>query len=282
MSDHLDEAAGQSPARSWFYVAPGEHVTLFWILLIHVSAVVGLFVLPLPSVPLLVAVVALTFLGGLGTTICYHRALSHRSVRLPWVVENALILLACFNGSSHPRAWVGNHRMHHAHADKPGDPSSPHLGGFWWSHLFWLWQAERPDPKRWCRDLEARRYYNWPVLNIPVVGMSFLFGLIISPTAWLWLGPIRLVWALHGQCSINSVTHLGSLGHGRDGSQNVAWLTPVILGIGENWHSNHHAAPGLPRLGRRGQLDLGWTVIRLMQRLGLASVNLADDGRRQY
>jgi stearoyl-CoA desaturase (delta-9 desaturase) len=217
--------------------------------------------------------VALTFLGGLGTTICYHRALSHRSVRLHWVVENALILLACFNGSSHPRAWVASHRNHHAHADVAGDTSSPQLGGFWWSHLRWLWQADRPDPNRWCRDLEATRYHYWKTLNVPVACMSFLFGLIFSPTAWLWLGPIRLAWALHGQCCINSVSHLGAPGDGRDCSQNVAWLTPIILGIGENWHSNHHAVPGSARLGRPNQLDLGWATIRLMQRLRLASVS---------
>ena len=33
-----------------------------------------------------------------------------------------------------PIYWVVTHRIHHAHADAPGDPHTPRDGG-WWSHM---------------------------------------------------------------------------------------------------------------------------------------------------
>ncbi len=35
-----------------------------------------------------------------------------------------------------PIQWAGNHRFHHAHADRPGDPHSPR-DGFWHAHNGW-------------------------------------------------------------------------------------------------------------------------------------------------
>ena len=43
--------------------------------------------------------------------------------------------------------WVADHRKHHAHTDKEGDPHSPHghgggikgaLAGLWYAHMGWL------------------------------------------------------------------------------------------------------------------------------------------------
>jgi stearoyl-CoA desaturase (delta-9 desaturase) len=256
--------------RSWFYVAPGEWGTFAWIGLIHAASVAGLAVMPLPSAGVVALTLLLGAVGGLGTTVCYHRALSHRAVRLNPLVEQVLIFCACFNGSSHPLNWVASHRQHHAHSDRPGDVSSPRLGGFWWSHLRWLWQAPRPDQQRWCRDMQTRAYRFWSTANIPVVVGSLLFGWLISPVAWLWLGPLRLTWALHAQCTINSISHMGPKNSVGDYSRNVPWLTPVIMGIGENWHLNHHVSPGRAQIGYGRQLDLGWLAIRALQKLRLA------------
>ena len=66
----------------WWRPAPGQSMTLVWVLLIHVTAVVGLLFYPLPGWPLFLATVALAWLGGIGTTVGYHRALAHRALRL--------------------------------------------------------------------------------------------------------------------------------------------------------------------------------------------------------
>ena len=45
-----------------------------------------------------------------------------------------------------------------------------------------------------------------------------------------------------------------------------------VVGFGEGWHNNHHAFPYSARLGLRWyELDTSWWVIRLLQRLGLAT-----------
>lgn len=257
----------------WWRVQDGHGAVLFWVLLIHVTAVVGLFLYPLPGWPLFLTAVTLTWLGGLGTTVCYHRALAHRALRLHPVVRELLIFFALINGSGAPRSWTANHRLHHAFADTPSDVSSPRIGGFWWAHLRWLWQAEQASPLRYCPELNTRSYRMWTILQVPLLAISYLSGGAISLAAFFWLGAIRLVFALHAQCFVNSVSHLRrGTQPGADSSRNVHWLALWHLFQGENWHRNHHARPGSARLGWTPmQVDVGWWVILGLERLGLAT-----------
>lgn len=268
-----------SPIRNWFVCAPREVPTLLWIGFLHISAVVGLLLLPLPPGSALIAALAALFLGGLGTTVIYHRALAHRAVSVHPLVEQFLIFCAMFNGSGSPRSWVGTHRHHHAHSDRPSDISSPHHGGFWWSHLRWLWQADQRGMRQHAKDLAGARYHIWsvlqPVVLVLALGIGALWFLHVSwpeaLAAMLWLGPIRLLWALHVQCSTNSICHLGPL-EGSGSSCNVAWLTLAHLGQGENWHGNHHRHPASARIGNGWQIDLGWSTVRVLSWVGLARV----------
>ena len=48
------------------------------------------------------------------------------------------------------------------------------------------------------------------------------------------------------------------------------WLIGLIA-WGEGWHNNHHAMPASPRMGiGRYELDLGYSVIWVMKKFGLA------------
>ena len=86
--------------------------------------------LPDSRMAVFLGAVALVFLGGLGTTVGYHRAIAHRSLTLnPWA-RGVLIFFAMFNGSGAPTTWAAGHRLHHAKADTPEDISSPRLGRF--------------------------------------------------------------------------------------------------------------------------------------------------------
>ena len=257
----------------WWRPAAGQQMTLLWIMLIHVTAAVGLVMCPLPGWPLLVMAGALAWVGGIGTTVCYHRALAHRAVRLHPAVRLVLTFFAIYNGSGAPVSWTANHRLHHATADTPADISSPRVGGFWWAHLRWLWQAELAAPARYCPDLSGASYRVWTVLQVPLLAISFLGGLAFGTAAFFWLGAIRLVFALHGQCFVNSVCHLRpDSPPGDDSSRNVPWLALWHCFQGENWHRNHHARPGSARLGwTAAQPDVGWWVIVVLERLGLAT-----------
>jgi fatty-acid desaturase len=257
----------------WWRTVSGEGITLFWVLLIHLTAVMGLLLYPLPGWPVFLGAYALAWMGGIGTTVCYHRALAHRALRLHPVVEQALIFFAIFNGSGEPLSWTANHRLHHATADTPQDISSPRVGGFWWAHLRWLWQAHRASPPQYCPELLKHSFRRWTTLQVPILALSFASGAVFGPAAFFWLGPIRLVFALHGQCFVNSLSHLRpDSSFGEDSSRNVPWLALWHGLQGENWHHNHHSRPGSARLGwTPAQVDLGWWVIVGLEGMGLAT-----------
>lgn len=105
----------------WWRPVAGQYITFFWVVLIHMTAIVGLVLYPLPGWPLFLTAVALTWLGGLGTTVCYHRAQAHRALRLHPAVRDILTFFALINSSGAPQCWTANHRLHHATADTVDD-----------------------------------------------------------------------------------------------------------------------------------------------------------------
>ncbi|MFL5304655.1 MAG: acyl-CoA desaturase [Polyangia bacterium] len=270
--DAAEMAKFQPWKQPWWRPARGDGPTFAWIMSIHIFAVVGLIVRPIPGWPIFLAAAGLHFLGGLGTTVAFHRAMAHKSVRLNPFVRNLLTFFAMLNGSGSPLSWAANHRLHHAKSDTPEDISSPKIGGFWWSHLRWLWQAGPPPIKRYCKDLDTQTNRLWWKLQLPL-SMIALFGpLVFGWTAFFWLGPIRLVFALHAQCFVNSVCHLKKEAGPEGTAMNVRWLSLMHFFQGENWHQNHHDRPGSARLGwTPGQLDLGWYTIVLLEKLHLAT-----------
>jgi fatty-acid desaturase len=272
--DKAPEGPVETPWRwSWFRWRRNEAGTFGWIHAIHLAAIAGLVLFPVPGWPVFLATFVLMWLGGLGTTVAYHRGLAHRSVRLHPVVEGFLTAAAMFNGSGAPASWTANHRLHHAKADGPGDISSPRLGGFWWSHLRWLWQAEQGTVERWAPDMDTPRYRAWTRLQPVFLAASFFVGAPFGWAALFWMGPVRLVFALHAQCFVNSVAHMREDAlPGEDSSQNIPWLGVLHFFQGENWHANHHAEPHAARIGRTPmQWDMGWWTILALEKMGLAT-----------
>ena len=262
--------------RPWklpFWVpARGKMVVLLYLLLIHILAVIGLILFPFPNLTTLGITLLFTALGGLGTTIGYHRLLAHRTLKVKKAIEHLLVFCAMFNGSGAPASWVAYHRLHHARTETPEDISSPQQGGFWWAHLRWLYQSAPADENKWCMELTRGTFRVWTVAEIPVILLSLFCGLALGWEAFFWLGAIRLVYSLHMQCFVNSLTHLGR-SEGGDSSRNVWWLGPLqLVAWGENWHRNHHNNPGSARLGLRWwQTDIGWYIICALEAIGLAS-----------
>lgn len=261
--------------RPWWKPAKGGGPVLVYFILIHALAVVGLILFPLPSWGVLAVALFLTSIGGVGTSVCYHRYLAHRSFKLNAIVENVLIFFAIFNASGEPLGWVANHRHHHSKADTAEDVSSPRHGGFWWAHIRWVYQWSGSSVSRWCPDMDKRKYRIWRHFQIPIIILSVLSGLTLGWEAFFWIGAIRLVYALHFQMLVNSLLHMTpGLPEGADTSRNLWWLGPLQLGAwGENWHRNHHSDANAARFGRRWwQIDLGWYVI-----CGLKALRLASD-----
>ena len=234
----------------WKPVRRKEGVFAF-LVLIHVLAIIGLILFPIPSLKVLGLSALFIAFGGLGTTVCYHRMLAHKTLKTNRVIEQILIFWAVFNASGHPASWVAYHRLHHSTTDTPNDISSPKQGGFWWAHLRWLYQTPPADRQRWAPEVNRGIYKIWGYAETPVIILSIFIGPILG-LGWMgffWLGAIRLVYTLHMQCFVNSLTHLDHVAEG-DSSKNVWWLGPFQLTAwGENWHKNHHTHAGSARLG---------------------------------
>lgn len=260
--------------RPWWQYSRGNGPVLFYIILIHLLAIPGLILFPLPSWKVLLTAIVIASLGGVGTSVCYHRCLAHRSLKLNSVVENLLIFFTIFNASGAPMTWVANHRHHHAKSDTAEDVSSPRHGGFWWAHIRWIYQWSGSEVRRWCPDMDKPRYRIWMQLQVPVIAVSLFSGLLLGWEAFFWLGSVRLVYSLHFQMFVNSLLHMSpGLAEGVDSSRNIWWLGPMQLGAwGENWHKNHHSDANSARFGHKWmQIDIGWYVISGLKALGLAS-----------
>lgn len=257
----------------WWRVTRHDAAVLPWFILIHLTAVVGLIMFPLPGWRILLGALALAWIGGIGTTVCYHRCLAHRALRIHPLVRAVLTFFAILNGSGAPLTWVASHRIHHAYSDTERDVSSPSWHGFWWAHLRWLWQAAPPSIARFCPEFDRPSYRIWQLAQPPILALSYFGGLYFGLCAFFWLGAVRLVFTLHAQCFVNSVCHSQpNVALGEDRSRNVPWLAFIHLFQGENWHRNHHQRPGSARIGRNWrQPDLGYVVICVLEKIGFVS-----------
>jgi stearoyl-CoA desaturase (Delta-9 desaturase) len=240
---------------------------------------------------LLIAAVLYT-LTALGITLGFHRLLTHRALQTHKATEYAFAVLGSMAVQGPVMSWVADHRKHHAHTDKDGDPHSPHghggglkgaLRGLWYAHMGWLFdRAGQAEHTRYARDLHEDRgmrliHTLFPFWALLGVAIPFGLGYLIDGTlggalaAALWGGAVRIFLLHHVTWSINSVCHF--FGTRRfsvdDHSTNVFWL--ALLSMGESWHHNHHAFPRSAAHGLRWwEFDVTAYVIRALRATGLA------------
>ena len=253
-----------------------------------------------------IAVFAILYLiTGLGVTVGFHRLFTHRSFATkPWM-RGIFAAMGSMAIEGPVISWVADHRKHHAFADQPGDPHSPHvdhgvgwrgaLRGLLHAHMGWLFiHTQRGARKRYAPDLVAdpvvswvdRTFVFWALGGLGAAfGLGWLIGgtLTAALTGLLWGGAVRILVLHHVTYSINSLCHF--FGRRRfdtgDESRNLAWLS--FLSLGEAWHNNHHAFPTSAAHGLRWwELDLSSAVIRSLERVGLAwDVVRIDPARQQ-
>lgn len=236
----------------------------------------------------LVAMYALTTAA---VTVGFHRHLAHRAFRTTFATRMILAIAGSMAAQGPVIYWTANHRRHHLHADRPGDPHSPHvngerpcgrLRGLIHAHVGWLFAHDLTDCARYVPDLLRdaalvrinRLYLVWVALGLalPALAAGLLTGTARGAlTGFLWGGLVRIFVLQHATFSINSICHV----FGRrsfpthDHSTNNVWL--ALISFGEAWHNNHHAAPRSARFGLRWwQVDVGAVLIRGLELLGLA------------
>lgn len=244
---------------------------------IHAGALLafwpGIFAWP----DLLVFAVLSYLTGALGVTLCYHRTLTHRSLRVRKPLEYVFALLGALALQGDPIRWVATHRKHHAHADGDGDPHGIDRG-FRWAHVRWLYRPNDAIPteeeiRHYAADLLESRFYRalqWSHAWLQLVLAVVLFAL----GGWgfiVWGIFVRLVVNYHATWFVNSAAH--SFGYRTyrtgDRSTNCWWV--ALVSWGEGWHNNHHAFPFSARHGLRWfEFDLTWLHVKTLAILRLA------------
>jgi stearoyl-CoA desaturase (delta-9 desaturase) len=209
--------------------------------------------------------IALYFVRMFAVTGIYHRYFSHKTYSTSRIGQ---FLLAVWGGTTVQRGplwWAYHHRHHHRHSDEPEDAHSPHVHGFWWSHIGWI-TSRRNFPTDYSQVKDLAKYPELIFLNrfdiiVPVLFASAIYGLGVLLEAYApglgTNGAQLLIWGFfisttalfHGTSCINSMAHL--MGRRRyrtsDDSRNSFILALICLG--EGWHNNHHRYQSATRNG---------------------------------
>lgn len=228
----------------------------------------------------------LLFVMTTGVTLCaghsvgMHRRLIHSSFDCPLWVEYACVYLGTLVGMAGPIGMIRLHDMRDwAQRQEACHDFFAHRGGFWrdgWHQLHCEVRLDRPPAFMLDPRIERSPFYaflerTWMWQQLP---WAILF-LAIGGMPWL-------VWGICARVSV-SVTGHWLVGHFAHLEGEQSWIVDGaavqgydvrlagLISMGESWHNNHHAFPGSARLGLEpGQIDLGWLMIMLLQKLGLA------------
>ena len=221
----------------------------------------------------------------LGITVGYHRMETHNGFKCrPWV-RAVLLVCGAMAVQGELNGWVLNHRVHHHFQDQPGlDIHSPleypGLKGLFWAHMGWLLvRYERPPQFRTSARMEADPLIRWQRRwYLPLAAASFLIPFALAGWNGLLIaGFLRVVMVLHITWSVNSGCHkwgrpaVDSVGNAylADDSRNNRLVQ--VLGLGEGYHSNHHAQPTWAFHGwGRYTFDPSKWVIQALESLKLA------------
>src|SRR5580765_7441172 len=88
-----------------------------------------------PGIGMLIGVayfISCWFLAGLYLADVLHLAIAHRALDYKeWFIKVVTVVNNFFGIYVDPVAWVNRHRLHHKHADHPGDPNKLSGDGFW-------------------------------------------------------------------------------------------------------------------------------------------------------
>lgn len=246
---------------------------------------------------------AFYLISGLGITVGYHRLFTHRSFEAPAPVRWFWAVAGSMAAEGSVIDWVGMHRCHHQHSDDHHDPHSPHqhgsglkglVRGFWHAHTGWMFKPDPVNLDRYVVDFKDDKVVQAVSRQF---GLWFLVGLIIPTVigglwdmSWkgallgfLWGGAVRVLWVHHVTWSINSVCHIWGARPYKSHDESRNNVVMGVLAFGEGWHNNHHAFPASARHGLAWwQFDSSYLIIRLMEKLGMASkVRVPDAVRMQ-
>jgi len=214
-------------------------------------------------------------------TLYLHRSQAHRGVDFHPVIAHFFRFWTWLTTSMITREWVAIHRKHHAKCETEDDPHSPQFKGI--KTVFWrgvelyreargmradIEQYGKGAPNDW---LERHLYTPYATLG-PTLLLFISFGLFGFAGVAVWA--IQMLWIPFWAAGV-----VNGLGHwwgyrNFETTDTATNLTPWALWIGgEELHNNHHAFPSSAKFAlRRWELDIGWVVIKSLEKVRLAKV----------
>jgi len=214
----------------------------------------------------------------LGHTLGSHRKLIHDSFACARWLEIALVWWGVQAGLSGPLGLKRQHDLRDLAQRRPACHPYLRHGRSWWVDAWWQLHCDLvlddppplPDPRHLERDAVLRWLERTWMLQVLLTSLP-LWALGGWGLVW-WGVCARVVACVTGHWLIGYFAH----NHGRQPvllpavavqGRNLPWLS--LITMGECWHNNHHANPGLARLGvRPGEWDPGWWLLCLWARLG--------------
>jgi stearoyl-CoA desaturase (delta-9 desaturase) len=215
--------------------------------------------------------VALTEISAIATSIYLHRTLAHRALRMHPALDVLFRTDLWMTTGQNRREWVAVHRKHHTFTDRPGDPHSPRLVGFWRVQIgnvyYYVKEAKNPETlAKFAPDIAEDFLDRW-VFSRTWTGLVAAAALLAVGLG-LWTGLITML--VHGVLYvfvlaplINGLAHW----HGAQNFPNTAYNWRVVSWFtgGESLHNNHHAHPRAPKFSvGRWEFDPSWLVIRAL------------------
>ncbi len=237
--------------------------------------------MPLPWWGYVVVSLTLTHVTIAAVTIYLHRHSAHRALDLHPLVSHFFRFWLWLTTGMVTKEWTAIHRKHHAKVETEEDPHSPQTRGIRTVLLQGaeLYRAEAKNqdtlerygkgtPDDW---IERNLYtpYSWEGVGLMLAIDLVLFG-PIGATIWA----VQMLWI-----PIFAAGVINGLGHWwgyrnfatADTSTNIAPLGFLIGG--EELHNNHHAYGSSAKFSSHWyEFDLGWTYIRILATLRLATI----------
>jgi stearoyl-CoA desaturase (Delta-9 desaturase) len=230
---------------------------------------------------MLVYFLVVTQLTIFSVTLYLHRSQAHRGVDFHPVVAHFFRFWSWLSTAMVTKEWVAIHRKHHAHCETQDDPHSPQIYGIKkvlleGVDLYRIASLDRAatekygigTPDDWIeRNVYARHAALGPTL-LAFISVA-LFG-VIGMAIWAF----QMIWIPFWAAGV-----VNGLGHwwgyrNFETSDTATNLTPwgIFIG-GEELHNNHHAFPSSAKFAlRRFEVDIGWVVMRVLEKMKLAKV----------
>ena len=214
-----------------------------------------------------------------GHSIGFHRRLIHRTFQCSKSLERMLVWSGTLVGMQGPYWVIQSHdfrdwaqRQSNCH-DFLKHGRGPLMDAWWNLHCrLVLHHPPAFDPGAGIADDSFYRCLQrtWMLQQLPIAIVLYAIGGL----PWvIWGVCVRVTVGVSMHWFVGYICHTHGpqswlVNGGAVQAHNVPWA--AIPSMGESWHNNHHAFPASARHGLYpGQLDLGFELLRMLERIGL-------------